>query len=183
VFLVSGLWHGAEWTFVIWGALHGFYQIAGYLTRNIRKTLCIRFKINPNGKIASVWQNIFTFFLVLFAWIFFRANNVSELGILLNRLLFSWDISVLDSLSTIGYGAVQITITLLSVYIMRILDRSPGVLSNIQNEHNEYSEYKRSDKLSFLLINRYVLAVWIIAVAWLILLTGDGAGEFIYFQF
>ena len=172
VFLVSGLWHGAEWTFIIWGALHGLYQIIGYLTRNIREKLYNRFRINKTGKAAGIWQNICTFILVLFAWIFFRANNVSELGILLNRLLFSWTDS-LNSISSIGYGAVQIAITLLSVYIMRILDRSPGVLSSNQN----------NGKLNFLLVNKYALAVWIIAVAWLILLTGDGAGEFIYFQF
>ena len=162
VFLVSGLWHGAEWTFVIWGALHGLYQIIGYLTRNIRERLCYLFNINKNGGFAGVWQSFFTFILVLFAWIFFRANNVHELGILLDRLIFSWDGSALfSSLNNIGYGAVQIATTLLSVHIMRILDRSPAVLSN----------------------SRYILAIWVIAAAWLILLTGDGAGEFIYFQF
>ena len=160
VFVVSGLWHGAEWTFIIWGGLHGLYQIAGHLTRNTRDKLYSLFRIDKNGKAAGIWQTFFTFMLVLFAWLFFRANNVQELGVLLNKLVFSWDIS-LSSLSSIGYGAVQIAVTLLSVYIMRILDHTPRVLSS----------------------NRYILAVWTIAAAWLILLTGDGAGEFIYFQF
>ena len=177
VFLVSGLWHGADWTFIIWGALHGIYQIIGYLTRNIRDKIYVRLKIDQNGKGATIWKNACTFVLVCFAWIFFRANNVFDLGILLNRLFFSWsDLgNIFSSLNNIGYKTAQIAITILSVYIINVLDSSLCVMSNAKNGQN--------DKLSFLYTNRYVLAVWIIAFAWLILLTGDGASAFIYFQF
>ena len=176
VFLVSGIWHGADWTFVIWGALHGFYQITGYLTRNIRAKAYKRLKINQNGKIARAWQNACTFVLVCFAWIFFRANNVSELGILLNRLFFSWPSNlgeIFTSFNNIGYGTVQIAITILSVYIISVLDLSPGLVSN--NNQN--------GKFNFLYVNKYVLSIWVIAFAWLILLAGGGASAFIYFQF
>ena len=176
VFVVSGIWHGADWTFIIWGVLHGFYQITGYLTRNIRAKAYARLKIAQNGKIAMAWKNVCTFILVCFAWIFFRANNVSDLGILLNRLFFSWTGNlgnIFTSLNNIGYGTTQIAITILSVYIISVLDFSPGlVASNAEN-----------GKLHFLYINRYVLSVWVIAFAWLILLTGNGATAFIYFQF
>ena len=177
VFLVSGLWHGAEWTFVIWGALHGLYQIIGFLTQNTREKIYDRLRVNKDSKVVALWKTFCTFSLVLFAWIFFRANNLSELGVLLNRLLFSWTPgSILGSLGDIGYGSVQIAVTILSVYIMRMLDNFPSVLSNTQIQNSD-------GKLSFLFLNRYILAVWTIALAWLILLIGDGAGEFIYFQF
>jgi len=175
VFLVSGIWHGADWTFIIWGALHGFYQITGYLTRNIREKAYARLKINSKGRIATAWKNICTFILVCFAWIFFRANNVSDLGILLNRLFFSWPSSmgqVFASLNNIGYGTVQIAITILSVYIISVLDFFPAAVSNNQD-----------GKLNILYVNRYVLAVWVVAFAWLMLLAGGGASAFIYFQF
>ena len=178
VFLVSGLWHGADWTFIIWGALHGVYQITGYLTRNIRDKFYTRIKIDQKSKIAAVWKNACTFVLVCFAWIFFRANNVTELGVLLNRLFFSWSADIghiFTSLNNIGYGTAQIAITILSVYIISVLDFSPKAVINAQSTQN--------GKLDFLYVNRYVLAVWVIAFAWLILLTGDGASAFIYFQF
>lgn len=74
VFLVSGLWHGASWTFVIWGALHGIYQVFGFATKKYRD------KINRALGIGekSFLLTITTFILVAFAWIFFRANNLSD---------------------------------------------------------------------------------------------------------
>jgi hypothetical protein len=181
VFLVSGIWHGADWTFVIWGALHGFYQITGYLTRNIRAKAYTRLKIDQNGKIAAVWQNACTFILVCFAWIFFRANNVSDLGILLNRLFFSWSFNLGDiftSLNNIGYGTAQFAITILSIYIISVLDFYPDMVSNANTQNGN-----GNGKLNFLYMNKYVLSVWVIAFAWLILLAGGGASAFIYFQF
>ena len=78
VFLVSGFWHGANWTFIAWGALHGFYLIFALLTKTWRK------KINTGTGIANVhWLNntinvTTTFVLVTVAWVFFRANNVGD---------------------------------------------------------------------------------------------------------
>jgi alginate O-acetyltransferase complex protein AlgI len=74
VFLISGLWHGANWTFVIWGALHCFYMIFGHLTNKIRnKTEHVLFK-----RKLPVLSIITTFCLVSFAWIFFRADSLSN---------------------------------------------------------------------------------------------------------
>jgi alginate O-acetyltransferase complex protein AlgI len=72
VFLISGLWHGANWTFVIWGLLHGFYQIFGFITQKPRKRLSEFFRFNK----MTFLSVITTFMLVTFAWIFFRANNL-----------------------------------------------------------------------------------------------------------
>jgi alginate O-acetyltransferase complex protein AlgI len=68
VFLLSGLWHGANWTFIIWGAMHGtFIMLALW-----------RDKIFPNLKAPSFIQWLSTFALVVIAWVFFRADNTSE---------------------------------------------------------------------------------------------------------
>ncbi len=74
VFLLSGLWHGANWTFVAWGGLHAAYMIMGRL-----------FTRKQNGKnrsgsglLAQVGKIVFSFALVDFAWIFFRANSLSD---------------------------------------------------------------------------------------------------------
>jgi len=73
VFLVSGLWHGANWTFIIWGSIHGFYLVFALITAKYRDYLNKLFYINKFQFISV----ISTFILVAFAWIFFRANNVS----------------------------------------------------------------------------------------------------------
>ncbi|MVN20789.1 MBOAT family protein [Mucilaginibacter sp. HMF7410] len=72
VFLVSGLWHGANWTYVIWGALHGFYLIFALVTKNFRQKISNALFID---KIIFL-PTLTTFLLVCFAWIFFRADNV-----------------------------------------------------------------------------------------------------------
>lgn len=78
VFLVSGLWHGANWTYVIWGALHGFYIIFSLTTENFRKTLSQLAGLNKYHRINKVVQVITTFILVTGAWIFFRAQSVAD---------------------------------------------------------------------------------------------------------
>ncbi len=78
VFLVSGLWHGAAWSFVLWGALHGFYQIAGHITRSWRSALYDRLGIDRSRAAFRLGQRFITFSLVSFAWIFFRSENLAK---------------------------------------------------------------------------------------------------------
>ena len=78
VFLVSGLWHGANWTFIVWGALHGFYIIFAVMTKNIRNGFIKLSGLNKLPMLRSAFQILTTYSLVTFAWIFFRANSVSD---------------------------------------------------------------------------------------------------------
>ena len=77
-FLVSGLWHGASWTFVIWGALHGTYLLVGILTESLRGKLVAAIGLNRVPALHGALQRVVTFGLVCFAWVFFRANNVGD---------------------------------------------------------------------------------------------------------
>ena len=72
VFLISGLWHGANWTFVIWGALHGFYLVFALVTHKKRERINRLLFLNKVPAISVIT----TFALVAFAWIFFRANDL-----------------------------------------------------------------------------------------------------------
>jgi alginate O-acetyltransferase complex protein AlgI len=78
VFLISGFWHGANWTFVIWGALHAFYQLFGNITKELRDKFN---KITGLTKLPSLhnfMQTLIVFSLVTIAWIFFRADSFSK---------------------------------------------------------------------------------------------------------
>jgi alginate O-acetyltransferase complex protein AlgI len=90
VFLVCGLWHGASWTFIVWGGIHGLYLIFSLVTRPFREWAWVRAGGNrwPNLKKAfRVWM---TFSLVCLAWIFFRANSLSESFSILSRASMAW---------------------------------------------------------------------------------------------
>jgi alginate O-acetyltransferase complex protein AlgI len=75
VFLASGLWHGASWSFVLWGAYHGLFLVMerGFLLKIYEKI----------GKFPSM---IITFFFVVIGWVFFRIENISEAFVFLKRL-------------------------------------------------------------------------------------------------
>lgn len=77
-FLISGLWHGANWTFIIWGALHGFYLVAALITDNFRKNITEKLRLTRFPFFFKCFQIITTFCLVSFAWIFFRAVHVAD---------------------------------------------------------------------------------------------------------
>jgi alginate O-acetyltransferase complex protein AlgI len=72
VFLMSGLWHGANWTFIVWGALHAFYLIFALATKPFRETFNKFFMLDK----APFLSVLITFTLIDFAWILFRANDL-----------------------------------------------------------------------------------------------------------
>jgi D-alanyl-lipoteichoic acid acyltransferase DltB (MBOAT superfamily) len=78
IFLVSGFWHGANWTFIIWGALNAIYFLPLLLTNSNRKNI----GVVAEGKLLPSFRELIamltTFILTVFAWIFFRAENVSH---------------------------------------------------------------------------------------------------------
>ena len=82
VFLVSGLWHGANWTFVIWGGLHGVYLVLALLCAPMWAWFAVR-----TGRTLWRWVHVLiTFHLVLLGWVFFRAANVSDAFLALRKM-------------------------------------------------------------------------------------------------
>lgn len=77
-FLLSGLWHGANWTFVIWGGLNGFYMVFSILTHNPRKKLVQWTGLDRHPKAHKYLNVMVVFSLVCLGWIFFRARNVED---------------------------------------------------------------------------------------------------------
>lgn len=86
VFFVSGIWHGANYTYIIWGLLHGIFQVIGVLTLNKRNRIWNKIGIDHNGKLVSILRIIGTFLIIDFCWIFFRANSVGDSFIAINKI-------------------------------------------------------------------------------------------------
>lgn len=76
-FLVSGVWHGASWGFIVWGLLHGIYMAAAVYYRPYQKKFHALLGLQK-GPLKTVLQTCCTFALVCFAWIFFRANSIGD---------------------------------------------------------------------------------------------------------
>lgn len=81
VFTVSGLWHGAAWTFIIWGALHGIYLVLA-----IVRDKYLPFKLPKNGFLSLLT----TFVLVMVTWVFFRARGIYNAKVILKKI-FTFD--------------------------------------------------------------------------------------------
>ena len=171
VFLVSGLWHGANWTFVIWGFLHGAYQIIGKLTKKRREALCDKLGVNRDGAAYAWFERIVTFILVDFAWIFFRANSTADMGILLRRLFTAWDMPLGDVFSHMGMTVVGALTVIFAILIMNQLDR---LVNHYDVPDGSGAVVRRGT---------FVYMIWAILFAWMILLQSGSAGTFIYFQF
>lgn len=123
VFLVSGLWHGAAWSFVLWGALHGFYQVFGHVTRPWRNALYDRLGIDRSKAAFRLGQRFVTFSLVSFAWIFFRSENLTKALVYCRNMLRGFAPWTLfdGSLTAFGIGGADWAILLFAMTVLGIV--------------------------------------------------------------
>jgi D-alanyl-lipoteichoic acid acyltransferase DltB (MBOAT superfamily) len=85
-FVISGLWHGANWTFIAWGALHGGFLIFSRLTEDLRARARKLLLLDRAPLLLAALQRLITFALVTVAWIMFRATDISSAGYIVTHL-------------------------------------------------------------------------------------------------
>ncbi len=168
VFLVSGLWHGADWTFVLWGALHGVYRVVGMLTYKKREEIWHKLGVDTKSKPMKIFRNVVTFLLVSFAWIFFRANNTSDLLILLRKLFTSF----IPNETVMGLTLTAVVTIIASFILMELIDRRYTLPENLTPKDG-----------AAISVDSVMYLLWAIMFAWLILKASGGSSAFIYFQF
>lgn len=161
VFLVSGLWHGAAMTFVIWGGIHGVFIVVEKALTTFRMTIFKQRNV-LNYFIALP----FTFFIVCFAWIFFRANNFSDAILIINNSL-----QIKDTQNIFNLGVEKTELNLLFIMVVLLLC--------FELFHKNYNAIKQLNRL-FIPV-RYTVYCLIIIV--LIVFREVSISEFIYFQF
>lgn len=104
VFLVSGLWHGASVSFIVWGGLNGIYQIVGELLQPLRNWIVKVLQLNRDSLAHKLAKGIITFILVDFSWIFFRASSFSNAVQLIKSVFTTYNPWVLFDGSLYGCG-------------------------------------------------------------------------------
>lgn len=173
VFLISGLWHGASWNFIIWGALHGVYQLIGNELKPLRNFIVKKLKIKRESLLHKSYKIIITFILVDFAWIFFRANTLGDaVYIIKNIFIFNPSVLFNGMLFNLGLDKEDLVIGIICIIILNIIklyQRNNSIRNNI-------SKMKLKIRWSL-----YYLAIFLIVILGYY---GDSStSQFIYFQF
>lgn len=165
-FLISGVWHGANWTFVIWGAIHGILLILGIqLARYIQ----------PAKSVLGIWiRRIIVFHVVLLTWVFFRADNLHEAVQIFSALtqLPSEILNLARGIPVLnGLGEFTISTVLYFILLLLILYSVDWLIT----QERARNLYKKSSALR--------MATYFILFYWILLGGYFGETTFIYFQF
>ena len=154
-FLVSGIWHGANWTFIVWGCMHGIVQI-------IEKALGWQ-KFEGNNGFVKAIRILVTFLLVNFAWIFFRMPDITSAGIVIGKIF--------TSVGTPDLSGLDIFSKLILFIGMTIL-----VFKDVKDEF-------LSNKLTILRKGFFRWSIYIVLFAMILTLGVLDSGQFIYVNF
>jgi len=166
-FLVSGLWHGANWTYILWGALFGIYLVASRLTQGARGNLANAVHLDRHPRVYDSLAMLATFTFVNIGWVLFRASSMTDAVYILTHMLkgISLDRTALNIGSSLPELIVSITLILVLIAYELMQDRV-DIIARLKAKPKwlRWSVY-------------YALIV-------LILLLGQfGTRQFIYFQF
>jgi alginate O-acetyltransferase complex protein AlgI len=157
VFLASGLWHGASWSFVLWGAYHGVFLV---LER--------AFLLKVYDKIGKFPSTILTFFFVIIGWVFFRIESLSD-GISFVKRMFAFEF-----VPNIEFGTQYFTIFTIAIIFSFFVYTKFGQKIQDMIYHNDYSISRH------ILISSVTLLLLIISIS---SITSSGFNPFIYFRF
>ncbi len=176
-FLVSGIWHGANWNFIIWGGLHGVYQIIEDISESWEKNMIQKYHVKFQSFSYKLGKIIVTFCLVDFAWIFFRSTSIKYSFDFIRRMITCWNPWVLfdQSLYNLGIDQKEVQILIIALVILFLVD----IIKD-----------KKNLTLDIFLENQCIWFKWgcIYFLFFFILVYGVygpsfDANQFIYFQF
>jgi D-alanyl-lipoteichoic acid acyltransferase DltB (MBOAT superfamily) len=162
-FTISGLWHGANWTFIIWGGLNGIFQIVEKVMANFRKKMLVFFKLPKTPGLIHFFNVLFTFIIITITWVFFRAESLDGAILIFDRILNLPGDLFRTPMQALSYGSFFTLLLILSDFLQ---EKNNGRHFFLESKHP---------------LVRY-LSYWTIII--IILLFGVfDSSRFIYFQF
>jgi alginate O-acetyltransferase complex protein AlgI len=173
VFFVCGLWHGANWTFIAWGLVHGLFIVVSLLSEGLRERLSTILGLTRVPRLRRCLKILVTFILVSFAWIFFRANTLTDAVYIVTHVTDNWRSArnagtLLQDLS-LGMAKIELFIAFASLLFF-------GIIHHLER-HEDARHLFSTRPLWFRWTLYYILALSIL------LLSVSGSDKFIYFQF
>ncbi len=175
VFLLCGMWHGANWTFVLWGLVAGIMISIETLIKKPVLALCNKIHININSKGISIFRNVLMIFLFCFSCILFRAQSLNEILIAFYNIFTKIGFSnnyFIDSFKSLGLdlnGFIYIVIAIVIMYLLKYLYSNKFV-----------DEVKRFD-FGYLVLS--IFTIILITFCWLYVCSLTDSSVFQYFQF
>ena len=176
-FLVSGLWHGAAWGYVLWGGLHGAYQIIGALLKPVREKLVKVFRMKKESFSFHFGQILITDCLVVFAWIFFRAGSLGTAFEYISKMFGRPDLWALFDESLFTFGLERPEMGILAAAVLALF-----AVSVIR--------YKKGIDIGEFLLGQDLWFRWVALIVLIICIIVFGeyginfdSGKFIYFDF
>ena len=164
VFLATGFWHGAEWTFVVWGLFHGFFILFEKLTG---------FNKPGGGVLSRLLHRGYFLFVVVIAWVIFRSESLRDSFRFIRNMFGLLKTEPLHSLS------FYFTHWVLIVVAVAVISAA-GVFRELNDRTLRYDPGSNVQKLAFVLFNAFCLLVLFLS---LVLLAGNSYNPFIYFRF
>ncbi len=166
VFLVSGIWHGASMTYVIWGVLHGLYQVFEMILEPVMVKFRSLLHIKEEGTLHKLLDGIRTFALVMIAWVFFRASSVSQAFLILKRLFTPWkNISwVYDNYLPDMKLIILIVISIIFVWLVELFA-------------------KKAKRTNIITLVVTVVSIWLVLLSLVFTSGTETVNSFIYFDF
>lgn len=175
-FAVSGLWHGADWTYVIWGALNGAYQVIGAILRPIRERIVKVFGLKSNSLGYKAVQMLITFCCVDFAWIFFRAADLDSAVSIIRNMFAENNLWIFfdGSLYQCGLDVRNLWLLVICIVVLFVADCYKHRNRNLLQVITRQAYWCQAIIVSFAICFILVFGMW-----------GGGYDEasFIYFQF
>lgn len=178
--LLGGLWHGAGWTFVVWGGLHGLYLIIHHLWRR---------SIDPiwAKRVTSQWycwiSRILTFFAVVMAWIFFRADNMDSALVILQGIFGFNGFSLFSSLIWPSKTIPWLGLLLILVWLMPNTQEIMGRYQKALNVLPNHSGRKKLRWLFWKPQKRWAFVTALVLISCLFTIANTTSSEFLYYQF
>lgn len=166
-FLLSGLWHGANWTYLIWGGLNGFYLLFSIWTESLRLKIVNFFKLSGT-LFQKIYQTIITFLLIGLTWVFFRAESFGDAWYIL-RQIFMDGYNIMSLRPFINQYRYSMLIIFSAIIFLTLADYF-------------IADSERLEKLRRMPLWSQIL-VYSLIIFFIILLGRFTNEQFIYFQF
>jgi len=116
---ICGLWHGASWTFIMWGMIHGIFLVFSLATKKLRKYTRKKMGVRKKSPVHQGLSILFTFGLVTFAWIFFKASSISQAFLVIKKIFTETHFQRQQGLlGGLPYHEFLITLTILVLFII-----------------------------------------------------------------
>lgn len=197
VFFVSGLWHGAAWSYVAWGMINGIYMIIQDATAGIRQRIKTFFRVKEERFSYRFGCGLVTFILVDFSWLFFRADSFGTALYMLRQMVTAFQLPKFFGLAVnrMGYSMQQLVALIFAMLLLFVFDvlKNHYYLSE-KKEHTILSDIatgvKKVHNVFELVLSQGLWFRWLIYIGLLFMILVYGAygldytqTEFIYFQF